>query len=63
MHTKFWLEYLKGREDAGDIGVAGRIILEWVLGNWGGKLWTGFIRLDRDRWRTPVNSIMNLQIL
>jgi hypothetical protein len=31
MHTIFWLGNLKGRDHAEDIGVDGRIILEWIL--------------------------------
>jgi len=27
------------------LGVHGRIILEWILGKWGGKVWTGFVWL------------------
>jgi hypothetical protein len=43
MHTKFWLTNLEGRDHVEDLGIAGRIILEWILGNYGGKVWTGFI--------------------
>jgi hypothetical protein len=32
MYTIFWLEDLKGRVQSEDIGVDGRIILEWILG-------------------------------
>jgi hypothetical protein len=32
MHTKFWLENLKGRDDSDDLAVDGRIILEMILG-------------------------------
>jgi hypothetical protein len=28
-----------------DLEVDGRIILEWILGNYGGKVWTGGIWL------------------
>jgi len=37
---------LKGRDHAGNLDVDGRIILEWILGKEGGKLWTGFIWLS-----------------
>jgi hypothetical protein len=31
-----WLEGLKGRDHSEDLGVDGRIILEWILGKYGG---------------------------
>jgi putative hemolysin len=31
MRTKFWMESLKGRDHAKDLGVDGRIILKWIL--------------------------------
>jgi hypothetical protein len=33
MHTVFWLENLKERDQLEDPGVDGRIILEWILWN------------------------------
>jgi len=39
MHTKFW------SENSQDTGPDGKIILEWILGKQGEKLWTGFIWL------------------
>jgi hypothetical protein len=30
MHTKFWLGNVKGRDYMEDLGVDGRIILEWI---------------------------------
>jgi hypothetical protein len=27
----------------GDLGIDGKRVLEWILGKWGGKVWTGFI--------------------
>jgi hypothetical protein len=43
MHTVFRLLNLIGRDNSEDVGVDGRIILEWILGKQGGKLWTGYI--------------------
>jgi hypothetical protein len=43
MHVIFWSENLKGRADLEDLGVDGMIILEWILGKWGGRVWAGFI--------------------
>jgi len=40
MHTKFWLENLKGRDHSEDVGVDGSIILEWFSEKLGGKAWT-----------------------
>jgi hypothetical protein len=45
MHAKFWSEKLKGRNHLEDIGVYGKVILEWIAENYGGTLWTGFIWL------------------
>jgi hypothetical protein len=38
MHAKFWSENLKGRDYSEDLGVDGKIILEWILGKHGGKM-------------------------
>jgi hypothetical protein len=43
MQTKFWPENLKGRYHAEELGVDGKIMLEWILRKYGGKVWTGFI--------------------
>jgi hypothetical protein len=39
-------ENLKGREHMEDLGVNRKIILQWILGEKGGKMWTGFIWLQ-----------------
>jgi hypothetical protein len=38
MHTKFWLENLKERDHSEDLGKDGRIILQWILKKYGGKV-------------------------
>jgi uncharacterized protein (DUF2235 family) len=47
-HTKFQLENLKGKDDSGDLRVAGRIILKWILGKSDLGVWFGFIYLRRE---------------
>jgi len=41
--TEFWPVNLKGRDRSEDLGIDGKIILEWSLGKYGGKVWTGCI--------------------
>jgi hypothetical protein len=38
---RIFIGNLKGREFSEDLGVDGRVILEWMLGKYGGKMWTG----------------------
>jgi hypothetical protein len=45
MHTKFWSENLQGSDHSEDLGVDEKIILEWILGKYDGKVWTGFLWL------------------
>jgi len=45
MHAIFWLENLKGRDQLEDLGIHGKVTLEWILGKYGGKVWTGCIWL------------------
>jgi hypothetical protein len=35
----------KRRDHSEDLGVDGKIILEWMLGKLGAKMWTGFVWL------------------
>jgi hypothetical protein len=44
MHTKSWSENPKGRDNSEDLGIDGKI-LDCILGNYGGKVWTGRIWL------------------
>jgi len=43
MHTKFLSENLNGGDHLEDLDVDGKTILEWILGKYDGKVWTGFI--------------------
>jgi hypothetical protein len=39
MHTIFWLEIVKGKDHLEDEGIDGKIILEWIFGKYGGRVW------------------------
>ena len=54
---------MRGRDHLGDQDVDGNIILRWIFRKWdvGGMKWIELAQ-DRDRWRTLVNSVMNLRV-
>ena len=62
-YAGFWWGNLRDRDHLGDPGVDGRIILRWIFRKWdfGGMDWIELVQ-DRDRWRTLVNAVLNLQI-
>jgi hypothetical protein len=39
--SKIWSTNLTGRDHSEDLGIDGKKILEWILGKYGGKVWTG----------------------
>jgi hypothetical protein len=45
-------ENLKGREHSVDLDVDGKVILEWILGKQGVKVWTCFVwlRIGASDW-------------
>jgi hypothetical protein len=45
MLTAFWSENLKVRDHSKGLEADGKVILEWIVGKYGGKLWVGFIWL------------------
>jgi hypothetical protein len=45
MHTEFWSENLKGGDRLEDVGMAGRMILDWIPNKQFGRVWAGFTRL------------------
>jgi hypothetical protein len=45
IHTTFWSQNLKGIDHSEGLGADGKIILEWILGKEGAKVWTRFIWL------------------
>jgi len=58
MRTLFLVGKPEGKRTLVDRGVDGRIILEWILGKWCRKLWTGFIWIRME----TVNTVMNLRV-
>jgi hypothetical protein len=64
MYTDFWSQNLKGRYNLEDLGVIGRIILEWILEKQGGSVWDGFIwfRIETSGGVCLLNTVMNLQV-
>ena len=45
-----------------DQGVDGRIILQRIFKEWDGGMDLIDLAQDRDRWRAPVNAVMNLRV-
>jgi hypothetical protein len=60
LYTKFWLENLKGIDHLEDVGIDGRIILEWSLGNQGVSCELDSCGSGEDEWQALMNMIMNL---
>ena len=45
-----------------DPGVDGRVILKWIFERLNGGIDWIDLAQDRDRWRAPVNTVMNLRV-
>jgi hypothetical protein len=62
-YTVFWLQSLKGRDHSEDLGVDGRIILEWILREirWEAVDWMHLAQ-DRVQWRDLVNTVMKFPV-
>jgi hypothetical protein len=58
----FLSKNLKGKTHLYDLSIDGRIMLEWSLGEYNGKVWAGDMAQDRDQWWAVVNVVINLQI-
>jgi hypothetical protein len=56
IHTTFLLENVKEMDRSGDVGVDGRIILEWILGN--GCIWLG---IGNSGGRALMNTMINIR--
>jgi hypothetical protein len=61
----FCLGNLKARDNQEDIVVKGLITLKWTLKklDWGeGSVAWIHLALGRDKWRFPINTVMNLRV-
>jgi hypothetical protein len=45
VYTKFWYGKPKGKSHYEDLDVDGRILEEWILYKWDGRVWSGFVWL------------------
>jgi hypothetical protein len=64
IHKTFLSENLQTRDHSEDLVVDERIILEWILGNYDGKVWTGciWLRIWTSGRGAVVNTVMNLPV-
>ena len=62
MHAEFWWGNLKKRGHLEDLGVKGRIILQWTLQNFVRDMEVFDLAQDMDRWQALVNAVMNLWV-
>jgi hypothetical protein len=63
MHTGFWCGNPKERDDSGDTGTDGRIILQWILERWNldSMYWINVAQI-KDKWWNLVNAVINFQV-
>jgi hypothetical protein len=54
---RFWCGNLRERDNWGDQGLDGRIILRWIFRKWDVGVWTGLGWL---RIETLVNAVINV---
>jgi hypothetical protein len=62
VHTGFWWKNPKEGDHLKDLGVDGRIILNWIFKKWNGCMeWIGLAQ-NSDRWRAIVNAVINIRV-
>jgi hypothetical protein len=58
----FWLENLKGRDYSKDLGIDGRLILDWMLGKFGEKSGLEASGSGQGPVVVPLNTVMNIRV-
>jgi hypothetical protein len=61
--TRFWWESPKERDHSEDQGVDERMGSKWILGRLAGGVEYIQLAQNRDRWRSVVNTVMNIRVL
>jgi hypothetical protein len=61
MRTTFWLENPKERENSENLGIYGRIILQFKLQKHGESVGSTRLSRDRNRSRALVKTVMDLE--
>jgi hypothetical protein len=61
MRATFWLENPKEREHSENLGIYGRIILQFKLQKHGESVGSTRLSRDRNRWRALVKTVMDLE--
>jgi hypothetical protein len=54
----FWLGNIKARDHLEDVAEDGRIILNWILKKWGGRVWIAFFSIRMGN-RTKHSVVCN----
>jgi hypothetical protein len=52
----------EGKRLRGDLGLGGKVILEWNLGNRSGGCVSIYLAQDGDHWWTLVNTVPNILV-
>jgi hypothetical protein len=51
------------KETTTDLDLGERIILKWIVEKFDGMVWGWiYVAQDKDKWRAPMNMVMNLPI-
>jgi hypothetical protein len=62
MHTGFWWGNVWEGDHLEDPSVDGKIELKWIFEKWDGGMERIDLAQDKDRWRSVVSAVMNLEI-